>query len=107
MYLGLAYMEGEGVPQDFQESAQWFRKAADQGEDQRQVRLGFMYRWGRGVPQDFVLAHMWYNLAGSQGSVAGTDLRDEVAREMTSDQIAEAHKLAREWTERSGKRREK
>ena len=29
--LGLMYMEGFGVTQDFTEAVKWFRKAADQG----------------------------------------------------------------------------
>jgi TPR repeat protein len=64
--------------------------------------LGIMYHEGLGVPQDYVLAHMWFNLAAAQGDwVAETFAkpgRDQLADEsMTSEQIAEAQKLAREW----------
>jgi len=31
--LGVSYMNGQGVPQDYTQAAQWFRKAADQGVD--------------------------------------------------------------------------
>jgi TPR repeat protein len=29
--LGVAYVYGKGVPQDYAEAVRWYRKAADQG----------------------------------------------------------------------------
>ena len=55
-----------------------------------------MYANGQGVPQDYVLAHMWFNLAAAQGNEDGKKNRDIVAKRMTSEQIAEAQKLARD-----------
>ena len=51
--------------------------------------------------QDYVLAHMWFNLAAAQGEKVATDLRDSLAKKMTSAQIAEAQKLASEWKPRA------
>jgi uncharacterized protein len=58
-----------------------------------------MYENGEGVRQDYVLAHMWFNLAASQGFPAAPN-RERVATRMSSPQIAEAQKLAREWKSR-------
>ena len=55
-----------------------------------------MYASGHGVPQDYVTAHMWFDLSAVRDEDAATN-RDVIARRMTSAQIAEAHKLAREW----------
>ena len=63
----------------------------------RQHNLGVMYAQGNGVPQDFVLAHMWTNLAAAQGHEGAKSGRDVLAKRMTSEQIAEAQRLAREW----------
>jgi uncharacterized protein len=57
---------------------------------------------GQGAPQDYTPAHMWLNLAAARDPDAKTsDLaakaRDLVASKMTSAQIAEAERLAREW----------
>ncbi len=100
--LGLLYRQGLGVPQDDAEAVKWYRKAAEQGDATAQSRLGIMYGKGEGVPQDYVQAHMWFNLAASQlppgedrDSAVGN--RDDVARQMTPDQIAEAQRLARQW----------
>jgi TPR repeat protein len=56
-----------------------------------------MYFEGKGVPQYFVLSHMWLNLAATQGFDDADDERDDVADEMSHEQIAEAQKLAIEW----------
>jgi uncharacterized protein len=60
-----------------------------------------MYVLGQGVPKDLVRAHMWLNLAGAKrlGGVEEESRRkrDELARQMTPAQIAEAQRLAREW----------
>jgi hypothetical protein len=40
---------------------------------------------------------MWFNLAAAQGNQEAIKDRDEIARKMTPEQIAEAQKLAHEW----------
>jgi TPR repeat protein len=56
---------------------------------------------GQGVPQDDVEAHKWLNLAASRETPGYQEVyarsRDEVAKQMTPAQLAEAQKLAREW----------
>jgi hypothetical protein len=95
-----AYFDGKGVPSNFPESAKWCRKAADQGEAKGQLYLAMLYEQGIGVLQDNVLALMWLNLAGVQlGDVEKG--RTELTAKMTSEQIAEAQRLAREWKPRS------
>jgi uncharacterized protein len=61
-----------------------------------------MYTNGRGVAQDNVAAHMLFSLSAAGASDAKLrDLavkhRNEVAAKMTSAQIAEAQRMAREW----------
>ena len=96
------YDTGAGVPEDATEAVRWYRLAADQGHARAQLNLGVKYRNGEGTPQDFVEAHMWANLAASQLSGEDRDLavrhRDDLAAQMTPDQIAEAQRRAREWT---------
>ena len=87
-----------GVQRDAKEAARWYRLAADQGDATAQFMLGMKYSNGLGVPQDYILAHMWFNLAGASGQKpAAITNRDNIALKMTPEQIAEAHRLAREW----------
>ena len=102
--LGLMHFNGHGVPQDWEESAKWHRKAADQGHAPGQFALGQMYEAGHGVPKDYVLADMWFSLAVSRYSASYKSYRyiaaikiNDVEKNMTPAQIAEAQKLAREW----------
>ncbi len=41
---------------------------------------------------------MWYTLGTANGAKPGAVLRDALAKRMTPAQIAQAQKLAREWT---------
>ena len=99
--LGNMHREGRGVPRDETEAVRWFRLAAEQGDARAQYHLGFKYATGVGVSQDYVAAYMWLNLAGGQSS--GDDRkafvkgREAVAARTTSEQIADAQWLAREW----------
>ena len=97
--LGLSYSLGEGVPQDDAQAATWLRRAAEQGHAGAQYRLGARYCLGNGVPQNYTLAHMWTTLAGEGGYEDARESRDNVAEHMTPAQIAEAQRLAREWSQ--------
>jgi TPR repeat protein len=92
------YSNGRGVPQDYKQAVEWYRKAAEQGYEPAQFNLGLMYENGRGVTQDFVQAHKWVNLAATTGDKVAIYSRDELAAKMTTSQIEEAQRLAREWS---------
>ena len=65
--LGVAYHDGEGVPQDYAEAVRWWRKAAEQGNLMAQSNLGVAYEHGEGVPQDRREALRWWKKAASRG----------------------------------------
>ena len=46
-------INGQGVPQDYEEAIKWYRLAAEQGYASAQYNLGVMYDNGDGVPQDY------------------------------------------------------
>ena len=60
-------------------------------------RIGLVYAEGIGVDADIVAAHKWFNLAAARGLTAAKDARQEMAEQMTSEEIAEAQRAAREW----------
>ena len=61
------YDKGEGIEQDYQEAAKWYRKAAEQGDAWAQNNLGLMYHNGEGIEQDYQKAVKWYRKAAEQG----------------------------------------
>src|SRR5947209_95237 len=98
--VGLASRPGDAAA----EAARGYRGAAEQGDAQAQDNLGLAYARGEGVAQDVVAAHMWFNLAAARfpatdtrNRAAAVKNRDTVAGEMSSEQLAEAQKRAREW----------
>jgi len=95
--LGSLYLLGDTIPQDYPEALKWLRAAADQGHPLAQTKLGIMYEDGEGVPQDRVQAHMWFSLAAAQGSELAGAFRDEVTKQMTLTEIAEAQRFVRDW----------
>ena len=97
--LGNMYRLGRGVSQDYTEAVKWYGKAAEQGDFGSQYNLAGMYETGLSVPKDYVLSYMWYNLAAAQAPALAGD-RDELAKQMTPDQITEAQRMAREWMEK-------
>ncbi len=99
--MGVAYGLGRGVPQVDVEAAAWYRRAAEQSVVEAQFNLGLFYWDGRGVPQDYVEAHKWLNLAAAQGYDLAVRNRDDLARRMTREQVAEAQRRASEWFDSS------
>ena len=100
-YIGVMYLRGQGVPQNFLVAAYWLHLAAGAGFPEAQYFLGLMYDKGQGVPQDFVMAHAWLNLAvahaGPRARVHWVLMRDAVGSKMSEAQLWEARKLAYEW----------
>ena len=64
--LGLLYSEGRGLPQNYLEAKDWFKKAADQGHAGAQVNLGTLYSLGRGAPYSDHMALFWFQKAAEQ-----------------------------------------
>ena len=102
--LGMMYSTGKGVLRDFVQAAQWYQLAAAQGHLNAQQELGTMYGLGKGVMQDYEIAHMWLNLSAVDGDLRVVKLRDDLADRMTSAQVANAQKMARECLARKFKK---
>ena len=91
--LAVMYMDGIGVPQDFQLAAKWFLNAAGQGNAEAQYNVGVLYQEGKGLAKNPVEAAKWFHIAKAFTSV------ENIEKSMTPGQIAESRKLAAEWME--------
>ena len=57
--------------------------------------LGMKSASGRSGPADLVTAHKWFNVAVARGYRTAADVRSELAREMSAEEIAAAQREAR------------
>jgi TPR repeat protein len=66
--LGVAYEQGLGLKQDYQQAKTWYEKAAGQGNADAQFYLGSLYASGKVTPApDYQQAKTWYEKAAGQG----------------------------------------
>ena len=105
--LGGIYESGSrvvSVKQDIKEAVKWYRKAAEQGYIDAQMKLGLWYGLGQGVPEDYVTAYAWSNIAQLNGSGAARKIKSEFLRnQMTPEQIVKAQELSKEMVKKNPK----
>ena len=65
--LGLMYLNGQGVAQDYQQALSLLTKLAEQGNARAQVNLARMYAKGKGVVANYGKAIPWFTKAADQG----------------------------------------
>lgn len=65
--LGDYYYSGKCFPQNFEEAAKWFRRAANHGNHEAQYRLGVCYANGQGVEKSPEEAFAWIRRAADAG----------------------------------------
>jgi TPR repeat protein len=66
--LGVIYAGGQGVPQDWEQSFDWYLQAANQGYAIAQCNVGHAYYYGgRGVDKDIDQAFIWWKKSADLG----------------------------------------
>ena len=65
--LALAYINGQGVPQNYQTAAELLEQAAIAGLERAQYNLAVLFEHALGVPQDLQRAFALYRAAADQG----------------------------------------
>jgi S1-C subfamily serine protease len=76
-------INGQGVETNYTEAANWYRKAAEQGNSRAQSMLGYFYSQGIGVPRDYNQAVIFCQRAAKQGNAFGEALLGECYGEGT------------------------
>lgn len=93
---GMYARGGPGLPQDNKAALKWFTLAAKQNHARAQYNLALMYGKGRGVQKDVARTLMWMNMAASNNLSAAQTVSDKLVKLMSSADIANSQKLARE-----------
>ena len=65
--IGTMHRDGNGVPQDYSKSMDWFRKSAALGFNKAQFSIGMAFHKGKGVPVNEFEAMKWFKLAAESG----------------------------------------
>lgn len=95
--LGMLCADGEGVPRDEAEALRWLRKAAQQGHAEAQYHLGVRCRratFGRQRPETTesrIEAYTWLLLAKEQGSREALVAWEQMALDMSAEEVAEGN----------------
>lgn len=95
--VGIYYYEGNGVPQNYNVAYHWLLRSAECGFPTSMNLVGVFLRDGRGVDKNIIEAHKWFNLAVAHGYLGAKAHRDNLASQMTPQEISQAQKLASEW----------
>jgi hypothetical protein len=99
--VGSLYDYGQGVPQDKKQALQWYLLAAQRGSGRGQYAAGALLIKDT-KQRNLVEAYKWLTVAGDTlkgqgGDIAASQamsLRQQIAKEMSKDDIAKAETLA-------------
>ncbi len=95
LQLGRLYYDGQGVPQDYAQTALLFRMAANEGDADAQAVLAALYFEGNGVPKDYNKMIEWLRKAAEQGNVGA---QVSLAMTLESDEVVpHDYQQSAEW----------
>ena len=95
--LGRIFRDGEGAQQDHEKALHWYRLAAEQGYNNAMYPLGLLY--SEGPRPDHVKAYKWIHLSSniSKTPRSAKKYLSSLSAIMTSGQVDEAKRLAKQW----------
>jgi hypothetical protein len=98
--IAIMHANGWGVPQSDAEAFKWYGLAAEEGFAMAQINLARMLSDGYWEVQDEIQAYKWLSVASEMGEIGAAAKREDLARKMTAEQIAEANIFTDAWMER-------
>ena len=101
-YLGMMYLKGQGVEQDYAQASEWFRKAAENRLPQAQYKLANLYTQGKGVPKDLEFAYIWYRVGASHQHHLSEKAVDKARSRLSETEYVEAEKQIGEFVKKYG-----
>jgi len=101
-YLGMMYMKGQGVEQDYKNAGEWFRKASEKSIPQAQYKLGDLYFKGRGVPKDFEYAYIWFSVGASHAHKLSVSSIEKAKTKLSEEELKEADKVIVTYVKKYG-----
>lgn len=101
-YVGMMYLNGQGVTQSYEDAGQWFLKAAEHSIPQAQYKLGLLYSNGQGLPRDYERAYAWYKAGAAHNHPRSVEALDDARTRLSAAELVEAEKLATKFASEYG-----
>lgn len=101
-YLGMMYMKGQGVEQDYKNASEWFRKASEKSIPQAQYKLGDLYLKGRGVPKDYEFAYIWFSVGATHEHQLSIKAINKAKEKLSNEELSEADKQIASYVKKYG-----
>lgn len=101
-YLGVMYMKGQGVEQDYEEASKWLRKASENRLPNAQYKLANLYAQGKGVPKDYEFAYIWYSVGASHNHQLSMNALDKAKSNLSEEEYNEAQKVIADYIKKYG-----
>ncbi len=101
-YMGMMYMQGQGVEQSYKNAGVWFKRSAQNAIPQAQYQLGRLYMQGRGVPKDYEFAYAWFNTGAAHNHQKSIGEIDKTVAKLSEQELAEARSLSEEYIVKYG-----
>ncbi len=92
-YLGMMYMKGQGVEQDYKKAGEWFLKASEKAIPSAHYKLGDLYFKGRGLPKDYESAYIWFSVGASHNHPLSVGAVDKAKQKLSPQELESADKL--------------
>jgi TPR repeat protein len=105
-YLGMMYLNGQGVEQSYEDAGTWFRKAAEHSIPQAQYRLGTLYFNGQGLPRDYEYAYAWFSTGAVHGHQKSIESVADARSRLSPEELKEAEKLSEKFIRDYGPKEE-
>ena len=97
-YMGMMYLKGQGVEQDYKAASDWFRKASEKNIAQAQYKLGDLYFKGRGVPKDYEYSYIWFSVGASHKHDMSVKAIKKAKEKLSNEELKEADKVIATYT---------
>ena len=94
--LGVMHSNGWGVEMNSDAAAAFYRPAAEKGFVPAVIAFADMYQRGMGVEESIVEAYAWYAIAAQLGSFNAEFKLDELAYDLSPDELASAQQMVEE-----------
>ncbi len=100
--LSYYYYSGLGTKTDYKKALQYAEAASENFNELGYYVLASMYANGEGVQKDIIKAWAYFDMAARKDITSADEQRDDLAKNMSKQDLSAAKDLVRSWHEQNG-----